>query len=138
VTRAAVVLAVVVAGCESTPDAPVAIAYDVQACDECHMQIADRRYAAELATDDGVLFFDDPGCLLHYVTTHRPVVRHAWLRDSHADAWLARDEVAFADGARTPMGYGLAAVPRGTPGALGWDEASQRVARGAQAPVGGP
>ena len=114
----------------TVPDAPVAIDYDQEACAHCRMLIGDPRYAAQLVTTGGdVLDFDDPGCLMTYVARHHPAVHRLWFRDARADRWLAADEVGFVPGATTPMGFGLAAVPRATPGALTLAQAEAAVAR---------
>jgi copper chaperone NosL len=126
--RSALVLAFLIA-C-SAPDAPRAIAYDHEACAHCHMLIGDARYAVQLVTDDGdVLDFDDPGCALTYLVEARPQVHRLWFRDARGDRWLDAADTRFVPGATTPMGYGLAAVERGTPGSLAMTDARARVAR---------
>jgi copper chaperone NosL len=117
---AAVVLAAAVTACHRTvPDGPVTIDYDQEACAHCKMLIGDPRYAAQLVTTGGdVLDFDDPGCLMTYLARHHPAVHRIWFRDARADRWLAAADAGFVPGAQTPMGFGLAAVPRATPGAL--------------------
>ena len=126
--RRALLAVLCAAACRSIPDAPSAIAYDREACAHCHMLIGDPRYAAQLVTDAGdVLDFDDPGCALRYLAEAHPAVHRLWFRDAHGDRWLAASEVAFAPGADTPMGYGLAATAA-TAGGLGLDDAIARVA----------
>jgi hypothetical protein len=123
------VFAFLVGAC-STPDAPRAIAYDHEACAHCHMLIGDARYAVQLVTDDDeVLDFDDPGCALAYLAEVHPHVHRLWFRDARGDRWLAADDVRFLPGAATPMGYGLAAVERTTPGSVAMADAGARVAR---------
>lgn len=118
------------AACHSVPDEPRPIAYDHEACAHCHMLIGDPRYAVQLVTDDGdVLDFDDPGCALTYLIEAHPSVHRLWFRDARGDRWLAADATRFAPGATTPMGYGLAAVALGTPGAIALTDARTRVAR---------
>ena len=127
--RSALVLVFLIA-CHSVPDAPRPIAYDHEPCTHCHMLIGDPRYAAQLVTDDGdVLDFDDPGCALTYLVEHHPSVHRLWFRDSRGDRWLSAEETAFVPGATTPMGYGLAAVSKDTPGAIAMTDAKTRVAR---------
>ncbi|TMQ04453.1 MAG: hypothetical protein E6J90_48290 [Deltaproteobacteria bacterium] len=125
--RALLVLACV-AACHSIPDAPVAIAYDREACAHCHMLIGDPRYAVQLVTDAGdVLDFDDPGCALRYLAEVHPAVHRLWFRDAGHDRWLAAAEVHFARGATTPMGSGLAAVAAAD--GLDLDQATALIAR---------
>lgn len=123
------------AACSRGDRGPVAIAYDHEACTHCHMLIGDPRYAAQLITTEGdVRSFDDPGCLLVYLAEQHPHVRALWFRDSRADRWLSGADTRFLPGAQTPMGWGFAAVPAGTPGALSLDEATARLAEVARRP----
>lgn len=125
----AVVIAVVML--QRLPDGPVPIAWDQEACAHCHMHVGDPHFAAQLQLADGrVLNFDDPGCALHYLARVRPEEVHAlWFHALRDDRWLRRAEVAFVEVNPTPMGWGLGAVPAGTPGALSFDEARQRLER---------
>lgn len=108
--RDALLVLALVAACRSIPDAPVAIAYDREACTHCHMLIGDPRYAVQLVTDAGdVLDFDDPGCALRYLAQAHPAVHRLWFHDAASDRWIAAADVRFARGATTPMGSGLAA-----------------------------
>jgi hypothetical protein len=52
-----------------------------------------------------------------------------WFHDSTSERWLSGDEVGFVSGATTPMGYGLAAVPRSTPGAIDLERARRQLVR---------
>ncbi|MCA9531827.1 MAG: hypothetical protein KC543_17000 [Myxococcales bacterium] len=116
---------------ESAPAGPVPIAWDHEVCAECHMHIGDPRYAAQIQTSEGdVLNFDDPGCLIRYVAEHRPTIRRMYFHSSVGDAWLQPNEVGFVvvPAEQTPMGYGLAAVPNDTKGALSLEAAEARVA----------
>jgi copper chaperone NosL len=108
---------------------PQPIAFDREACAHCRMLISEARFAAQLETRDGeVQSFDDPGCLLAALAARSPQVRALWFRHYREERWLSGDEVAFVPGERTPMGYGLAAVAAGTPGALTLAQAKDRVA----------
>jgi copper chaperone NosL len=117
-----------VVACARPSNGPVAIAYDKEACAYCHMLIGDPRYAAQIITDEGDVYsFDDPGCLFRFVSERRPHVRATWFRDSRRDRWIASGEVAFVRGAKTPMGWGFAAVDRSTPDARPYQEAMKAV-----------
>lgn len=122
-SRSLVALLVLVACGRAIPDAPQPIAWNREPCTHCHMLIGDPRYAAEVVTADGEAHaFDDAGCALRYLAAHADAP-HAWFRDASStstadDRWIALADVAFTTGATTPMGSGLAAVRRGTPGAL--------------------
>lgn len=101
-------------------DGPAPVPWDRVACAHCRMLVSDPRFAAQLLLADGeVLHYDDPGCLLLGRAALARPVRAAWFHDSASERWLPEAEVAFVSGARTPMGYGFAAVAKGTaPGAL--------------------
>ena len=128
---AAVALLVValIARGRPVPDGPAEVAWNRQPCAHCRMLVGEPPHAAQLVTRGGdVLFFDDPGCLVRYRQAHAPEVHRLWFHDSTSDRWLSAAEVGFVGGATTPMGYGLAAVPAQTPGAIGLDAASARLA----------
>ncbi len=83
------------------------------------MSIADPRFAAELVTRTGkVFYFDDAGCLAAFavggtVTPDR--VHSAWVTDFRAPGTLipAQDAAYLrTDRVQTPMGSNLLAVPR--------------------------
>ena len=115
------------------PDGPEPVAWDREACAHCRMHVGDPRFAAQLQTASGeTRNYDDPGCLLaDLAERRREGVRAIWLRDANADRWLPAAEAVFVPASPTPMGYGLAAVTKGSPGAAGGldlDAAMQRIA----------
>ncbi len=113
------VLALVIQRSQRLPEGPQGIVYDHEACHHCHMLISDPAYAAQVVTTDGEIFdFDDPGCALRYLAEAHPSVHRLWFHHARDDRWLTGDEAGFQPGAQTPMGYGLAVVDAGTPGAL--------------------
>lgn len=121
--------AVLVLRGKSIPDGPEPVAWNRQSCAHCRMAVGEPAHAAQLITTAGdVLFFDDPGCLLRYVDEHHPAVHRIWFHHAGEDRWLAADDTGFVTGATTPMGFGLAATERTTPGAIGLDQARQVVA----------
>jgi len=113
---------------QAPPNGPVPIVYDKEACAHCHMQVGDPRLAAQAQLTDGsVLDFDDPGCLLTWLDESPEQPRAVWLRAYREDRWLSRASTAFVEVGETPMGFGLGAVERGTPGAISWEEAAARI-----------
>ena len=113
---------------QARPEGPVPIVYDKEACAHCHMQVGDPRLAAQAQLSDGtVLDFDDPGCLLTWLDTAREQPRAVWLRAYREDRWVPGASAAFIEVGETPMGFGLGVVERGTPGAIGWDDAAARI-----------
>lgn len=124
----AALIAVVACG-RRVPDGPEPVAWNHQPCAHCRMLVGEPAHAAQLITRDGdVAHFDDPGCLFEYLDDRQPQVHRLWFHDSRTERWLSRDDVGFLTGATTPMGFGLAAVPRATPGAISFDDARRQVA----------
>jgi copper chaperone NosL len=117
--------------CATPVDQPEEIALDRTSCDGCGMLISDPAYAAELVTVDGERHeFDDPACAFRWIAEHGPRLAHVWFADAAGD-WLDWNEVAFLpaeDG--PPMDGGWRAEPVGTPGGVGFGEASSAVLGG--------
>src|SRR5262249_3364817 len=110
---------VAVRASERLPDAPEPIAWDREACAHCHMHVGEPGFAAQASDADGRVYtFDDPGCLLDWRAHRAEPPARIWFHHSTEDRWIPLERVAFLRGARSPMGSGLAAVDRGTPGAL--------------------
>lgn len=107
------------------PGGPVEPAWNRVACSRCRMLVSDPAFAAQLHAANGeVRYFDDPGCLLLQRAEAPEPTAEAWFHDSRSERWLAEAEVAFVRVGETPMGHGLAAVPRATaPDALRPEEA---------------
>lgn len=108
--------------------APRPVGWNCDLCAHCGMVVGDRHFAAQLETADGeTLNFDDPGCLMAWVAGKRSTPRALYFRPFHGDGWLALDQVAFLPVAHSPAGFALAAVHRGTPGSIRWEQAVQQV-----------
>lgn len=129
----ALLLATLIACNDEHTGAPELV-YDRLACAHCGMVVSEPRFAAQLVTaDDEVLAFDDPACLVRYITEKAPSLKNTWFRDSTSreDRWVSMSEVGFVAAAGAPMNGGWAAVPVGTPGAVSFGEMSSRVLTGA-------
>lgn len=110
------------------PTGPVSIVWDREACAHCSMHIGEPSFAAQLQLADGeILNFDDPGCLFELLAKEAPEVHAVYFRNHARDGWLGRDEAAFVPVEPTPMGYGIAAVEKGTEGSHDWAWAKERV-----------
>ena len=110
------------------PEGAVPVVWDREVCGHCKMHVGDPRFAAQLQTANGdVLNFDDPGCLFDYLASHDAPVYALYFRNHAADGWLAQSDAGFIAVEDSPMGYGLAAVPKDTEGARGLDWAKSRV-----------
>lgn len=101
------------------PEGVQPIAWNREACAHCHMLIGDPAFAAQVITNEGdVLSFDDPGCAARYLREHRGTIHRAWFHEGRGKRWLAAAEVGFVRVTTSPMGSGVMAVPKATPGAL--------------------
>ncbi len=126
------VMALVIHWTRAVSDNPEPVAWDQEACAECHMLISDRRFAAQLQTARGqTLNFDDPACLMTYVAHQHPSVRAIYFRDSQSARWLKADHAGFVRSTDSPMGGGLRAVSLSTAEALGYDETLREIEQGA-------
>jgi len=102
--------------------APGAFHYDVDSCDYCRMTIGDARFAAQLVTRTGKIYrFDDPGCVVRFVTTGRVAdadVHSIWFNDhEHPDTRLNARAAVFvvSERIKAPMNGSMAAF--GSPAA---------------------
>ncbi|MDH3200412.1 MAG: hypothetical protein OEM15_05910 [Myxococcales bacterium] len=111
----------------SLPEGPVPVVWDREVCEHCKMHVGDPRFAAQLQAANGaVMSFDDPGCLAAYLEAH-PMELHAlYFRDYDGQQWLSQSGAGFVPVDDSPMGYGIAAVTRDTPGARDWEWARKR------------
>ncbi len=124
----AITIAFVRYNAATVPEGPVPVVWDSEVCTHCKMHVGDPRFAAQLQTTEGdVLNFDDPGCLFDYLASNDVSIHALYFRNHLADAWLSQTEVGFIAVDDSPMGYGLAAVPKETPGAQGSDWAKAHV-----------
>lgn len=143
---AALALAPFLAACDR---GPVPIAYDLDGCDYCRMQISDPRYGGELITRTGKVHkFDSIECLASfYATLHdSATVRSLWVSDYRKPGTLipAREALYIHhEGPGSPMGRGLLALPGDADAAgvvapagdtLGWSAVVQLVSREGLAP----
>lgn len=110
------------------PDGPTSVVWDSEVCGHCKMHVGDPRFAAQLQTVEGdVLNFDDPGCLFDYLSSHEVSLHALYFRNHQGDGWLSQTEAGFVAVEDSPMGYGLAAVPKDADGAQGIDWAKAQV-----------
>lgn len=115
---------------QSPYQGPRPVVWDKQVCSGCGMSISDRGFAAQLHAHDGQVFdFDDPGCLFIHVLDKQTDVRAMYFHAMTAEDWLSADDVGFVPTDRSPMDFGWGAVPRNTPGAIGWRDAVERFRR---------
>lgn len=117
IRRAMLVSSLVALGA-CTNSRPAAIAYDVDTCARCHMQISDRRFSAVLVTRRGrTLEFDSIDCLRAYYAQPQVAadIASLWVADAaHPGTMIPADRARYLDlgASRSPMGqtHGWAAV----------------------------
>ncbi len=115
---------------QALPNGVRPVVWDKESCGECGMAVSEPRFAAQLQTRDGqVINFDDPGCLFIYLLRRDPPVHAVYFHPCEGDEWLDGERVGFAATRASPMGYGLMAVPHGTPGSLSFAEALEKMRR---------
>lgn len=100
-----------------TVPGPRPVVLGSEACQHCHMTVADDRFIAQLVTSTGkVLIYDDPGCLaaaLRDGVVAGDRIRSLWVTDYLDPATLRNaDEAWFvqSDAVHTPMASGLVAL----------------------------
>jgi copper chaperone NosL len=71
------------------------------------MVVGDKRYAAQVVSDGERRFFDDLGCMVLWMETHK--TERAWAHDAQGGSWVDAKLARYAAGARTPMGFGVEA-----------------------------
>jgi copper chaperone NosL len=91
---------------------PRAIAYGSEACNHCHMTVADPRFSAELLTRTGkAITFDDIGCMAAWLAENPSEGSTGWVVSFVNGEWLRADSVTFLKtGLHTPMASGLIAL----------------------------
>ncbi len=107
---------VLLSGCGQKGPVPVSVGED--GCSHCLMTIADERYATELITEKGrVYFFDSVECLAGFYLDQDPAdVASLWVTDFHTQTGLIPVEEAFflrSKDLRSPMGMNLTAFGSG-------------------------
>ncbi len=107
-------LMTLIAACQQP--APGPIHYGSDACDHCRMTIVDPAFAAQVVTRTGKTYrFDDPGCLVAFVTSSRVPdkdLHSIWVNDHDNPGSIVnvRDAVLVAsDRIKAPMNGRLAA-----------------------------
>jgi copper chaperone NosL len=100
-------LALAALACQDA-SSPVDPVWGKQACASCSMLVSDRRYAAQLVTDDGTrVFFDDPGCMATWIAEGRAHAQRMWVYGA-AGTWIDARAARFVRDQPSPMGFGFA------------------------------
>ena len=103
--------AIVIVGCQQPTYKPVEIV-ESDTCFRCKAPIAEKQYAAELATKDGfVRKFDDIACMADYVQTKmkKENIGAYYVVDYGTKAWLPADQASYvkSEQFKTPQNGGI-------------------------------
>ncbi|MBI4815901.1 MAG: nitrous oxide reductase accessory protein NosL [Deltaproteobacteria bacterium] len=112
---------------QALPTAVVPVVWDKEACAQCRMHVGEPAFAGQIQVKDGrVLNFDDPGCLIDWMTRHSDPIHAVYFHHFKDDRWISKEITRFVEASPTPMSYGLGAVD-GSTTAMSWDDAVARV-----------
>ena len=112
--KRALVLAILLAACASGPPAPATLDTRNESCGWCRMAVSEARFAGQVvAPSEEAKFFDDIGCLAHFVAgTKAPTPGAlAYVADHRTRTWVRADAALYTEVASlsTPMGSHLIA-----------------------------
>lgn len=128
-TAIALVCTLAAIGCGRAELTPATLEVGREACAYCRMTVSDSHLASQvLAPGELPKFFDDLGCLNHFLTgtTEVPTGSVIYVTDHRTNEWVAADTAVFVrvPALATPMGshlvaYGSAELRAADPGAAG-------------------
>lgn len=112
--KRALVLAVLLAACASGPPAPATLDTRNESCGWCRMAVSEARFAGQIvAPSEEAKFFDDIGCLGHFVAgaKARQPGAVSYVADHRTRTWIRADAALYTEVASlaTPMGSHLIA-----------------------------
>lgn len=96
--KRALAAVLLLASCSSGPPKPAVLDTKTDACAWCRMAVSDARFAAQMvAPSEEPKFFDDVGCLAHYVAATKPLPHGAvlFVADHRTKAWIRADTAVF-------------------------------------------
>ena len=140
-------LVTVLAACAAGPPAPADLDTKNESCAWCRMAISEAPFAGQLvAPSEEPKFFDDIGCLGHYVADSKtlPQGAVAYVADHRTRAWVRADAALYSHvpSLATPMGSHMiahadAASREADPGAGGGTPRTPAEVFGPGGPPGG-
>jgi copper chaperone NosL len=112
--RRSLALALLAAACSSVPSSPAVLDTRNESCGYCRMAISETRFAGQIVAPlEEPRFFDDVGCLGHFVqeSSDLPKGSVAYVADHRTQAWIRADQALYtlAPSLATPMGSHLLA-----------------------------
>jgi copper chaperone NosL len=112
--KRALALTLLLAACASGAPGPETLDTKSESCGWCRMAVSDARFAGQIvAPSEEPRFFDDIGCLAHFVAgaKTRPAGTVAYVADHRTRTWVRADAALYTEVASlaTPMGSHLIA-----------------------------
>lgn len=112
--RRALAATALLAACASGPPAPAVLDTKNESCGWCRMALSEARFAAQLvAPSEEPKFFDDIGCVAHYVAAAPSLPRGAvvYVADHRTKAWVRAEAALYTavPSLATPMSSHLIA-----------------------------
>ncbi|MBF0471367.1 MAG: hypothetical protein HQL48_08330 [Gammaproteobacteria bacterium] len=127
----ALLLSLLLFGCNQQTSGAVDVHWDRDSCERCRMLLSDRYFSAQVRYSDAqqrsqVKLFDDIGCAVIWLKD-KPWSdasnTEIWVTEEGSGRWLNAHRAYYRQGARSPMGYGLAAVTTATTDTLDYHAA---------------
>jgi copper chaperone NosL len=108
-THLAIAVAALAAACGSAPPPPATLDPGADACSYCRMIVSDTRFASQIvAPYEEPRFFDDLGCLGHYLANspELPAGAVVYVADHRTKGWVRADRAVYTrvDALSAPMG----------------------------------
>lgn len=112
--RRALAAVTLLAACTSGPPAPAVLDTKNESCAWCRMALSEARFAAQLvAPSEEPKFFDDIGCIAHYLAAAASLPRGAvvYVADHRTKAWVRAEAALYTavPSLATPMSSHLIA-----------------------------
>ncbi|WP_458701016.1 hypothetical protein ACKGJI_02685 [Sulfurospirillum sp. 1307] len=112
---------------------PLEIKDNTVQCPQCNMFIVGKKYTAQIVTSDNKThFFDDPGCAVLWLDSHRDYAKDRvfWVYTVDTKKWLHVEDAYFSISDATPMRYGFGAYENKKDGFIDYEEMKLRMLRG--------
>ncbi len=107
----------------NTDHKPITIQPKEYQCSECNMDVEDLAYMAEIVREDGVTyFFDDIGCIVLWLETHKLTNPTLLTKTLDTKVWIDANKAWYSRVANSPMGYGFGALEKKKEGLIDYDE----------------
>lgn len=112
--RRALAVVSLLAACTSGPPAPAVLDPKNESCGWCRMALSEARFSAQLvAPSEEPRFFDDIGCVAHYLAAAQSLPRAAvvYVADHRTKAWVRAEAALYTEvpSLATPMSSHLIA-----------------------------